>query len=301
MINFIAKRVWPAIVVISTIGGAIAFFQWTMERDEYALEVRVLSGELQFTPNGKKANPAYLLKVLIKNSGRRGLPRDYIYKPVTILLEGPGSVVDVSSSDPNTRHDQHSVSFLWDLLNPNDTINTSVFYTAPDKIKVSGLIRDVEKINCINEVENPSAKVRILSIGLVWLLLLIYSMLATIDATFLVRHDVKLQRVFNMTRELDSTGPINKDEFVSRLGKLYEDYYNSVPVLFVKPKNFVSQVSDAWDSSVNEGGDYRKTVKDRIISDARYANLYSIRPSNIVVGPLLFGFCFIRLVIALIA
>ncbi|MGU7780547.1 hypothetical protein [Burkholderia sp. PU8-34] len=307
-----AKRIWSAIVIISTIGGAISLFQLTTSRDEYAVEVRVLSGSgivqsnsmagnFRSIPYNKGVNSVYLLKILIKNSGRRGLPRDYIYKPVTILLEGPGSIVNVSSSDPYTRHDQHSVSFPWDLLNPNDTINTSIFYTAPDKISASGLIRDVEKINYINEIENPPTKIRILSIGLIWLALLIYSILATIDAIFLVLGDAKLQKVFNITRELDSTDPINKEELLSRLGRLYEDYYNSVPILFVKPMDFADKITKILDSSAITNGDYRESVKRGIIGNARYANLYSFRSSNIIIGPLLFGFCFIRLAFALIA
>lgn len=153
------------------------------------------------------------------------------------------------------------------------------------------------KINYINEITNPPAEKRIKSLGFLWLFIILFSIVITRDAILLVKEDMKLQRIFDLAKSLKTSEDIDKKSFLAELSALYEDYYNAIPWALVTPKELVSSVSEKLSPSESIGGRYLEIARTEIIKYVRYGNLYSIRSMNIFTGPLLFGFCLIRIFI----
>lgn len=311
MIKKIFKHTYFLIVLFSTIGGAFAFYQQITNGNDYSLSLYLKNSEkiiennnrapgLSMLFNGNEIKSLYLSKIQLKNTGKRALTKDFIYEPITITTGVSNKILQINQPSQNISYKDNILTINWVLLNPKENIETSIFTIEPVNIKVNQKLKEISKINFINEVANPPTDKRIKSLGLLWLFLILFSIAITVDAILLVKADIKLGRIFNLVNSLPKSGSIDKKTFFANLSALYEDYYQAIPWAFVKPEELINILSEKFSLSESISDRELEILDHEVIKHVRYANLYSIRSMNIFGGPLLFGFCFIRVLVALL-
>jgi hypothetical protein len=226
------------------------------------------------------------------------LPKEYIYEPIAISV-GDANILMLGATEKLVAQKGSTVIVKWDLLNPREKIGINLFTDNPVNVSVTHKIREVSQVKFINELFDPPRVNRIKALGLLWLALLIASILMFFDAVMLVRWDAKLGAIFALTKELKTAVSVDKKVYLDELLNLYSDYYKSA-FLLVKPEDVVSSVANKLESIDPISGRYLEIARVETINQVRYANLYSIRSMNIFIGPLIFGFCLIRILVALV-
>lgn len=306
----IAKNLWTTVAVISTIGGAIATYQLITNTDDYSLTLYKKSEEklierdknvdgLTVAFQGNQLDSLYSTQVELRNTGKKALTKEFIFQPVTISSQNNAKILQATPEQREVQANGNSVVFSWELLNPGEKIKTTILSTESIDSKIIYRIKEVPRIKYIDELTNPPRPERLKALSIVWLIIAIGSIVATIDSIGLIKSDAKLQAIFDLPKAVVA-GSTKVSDFLSRLSLLYKQYYESTPRLIVTPEEFDKQIlASASTSNVMSEGDI-KIFQVRIIEYARYANLYSARSMNIFLGPLLFGFCVVRVVVAII-
>lgn len=307
MIKKVFQHIWTVLSALAIIGGALAFIQHMLAGDEYNIKISIKSQEkiienktgmsdLVVNFKGRRVEKLFATKISLKNTGKRAITKDFVYQPITIEVLKPANILQISSDYTEIFNVENIVTAGFDLINPNESIDFLINSDQLIKIRIGGKIREIQKIEFSDEVSNPSAQVRLYSGGIGWLIgALVFLMLLT-DAFFVVRSDAKLSAVFSLVKSLPESGNVDKAEFLKELKRLYEIYYKSGPILFVKPDELIEIVSKKISSSspIIEGRDIER-IRKEVINYASFANLYTIRSTAILWGPVAFGFCFINL------
>lgn len=307
----ILKYTKTLFVLLSTIGGVFAFYQQITAATEYSLSLHLRSSEkviennsgapaLRVLFNGAEIRSLYVTKIELINSGKRALTRDFIYEPVQINVGKFSEILQVSPGNTNLSHTKNTITAKWDLFNPGESIGATIFSTGPINLATSHKIKEIRTIEYIDYVANPPAKEKLRSLSVLWVIFLVLSLVITIDALLLVKQDPKLGKIFGLVKALPEFGAIDKKSFLADLSAFYEDYYQSVPLALVPPKMLMEKVAEEIGSAEVISGHNLERVKNTVIEYVRFGNMYSIRSMNILFGPLLFGFCFIRVAMLLL-
>jgi len=311
MLKVLLKKVWWVVGCCAVIGGAISFVQLFTTGDDYGLTIYLKSIEkviendsktpgIRILFNGKEVTSLYLNKIELKNTGKKALTKDFIYEPVTIKADASNVIYQINPPNPFIIFTADKVIIKWDLLNPGEVIDATVFTKKPLKIKTIQQIREITKVEFVDEIANPPTKDRLKSLGILWLLLFVLSIYITLEALLLVKGDVKLGRILNLAESLRTSENVDRKSFLEELARLYDDYYQSVPLLFVKPDELIDIISKKLDQTDKISGHYLEIAREGILEYSMHGNLYFVRSIGIFFGPLLFGFCLIRVGIALI-
>lgn len=306
----LAKNFWLTITFISTVGGAAATYQLVTSTDEYSLTLYKKNEEKLIERNksingltvafqGKQLDALYSTEIELGNTGRKALTRDFIFQSVTLTPSSYTEIVQIKPEQKEIKSSGNNVVFTWDLLNPGNKLRATILSTGPIDGKMTHQIREVPKIEYIDEVTTPPRSERLKAVYLAWLIAALTSIALTIDAIGLIRNDAKLQAVFDLPKSL-IPGSSKRADFLNKLLSLYKDYYVSTPRLLVTPKDFEARiVYSISESEIMSDGDI-KLAQRETIDQAKHANLYSARSINIVTGPLLFGICVVRVVAAIL-
>ncbi|MDD5157012.1 hypothetical protein [Sulfurimonas sp.] len=310
MFKIMARSIYALLIFIGVVGGVWSFYNELVSLEDYKLSLFLKSEEklienehsnigLTMAYNGVGINSLYLTKYTLKNTGKRALTRDYIYEPIQISIGNKNSILKVTSNNHLLTHTNDSITIKWDLFNPDESINVLIFSTEPIKLNIHQKIKEIKTITFVNEIKNPTITKRFKSINIIWYLLMIFAMLITIDGLFLIKNDSKLDKIFAFLKSLPTLKSIEKEDYFSELKKLYEDYYNSAPLLFVKPNDLKKLIS-AYITPLETISDFELVrAKQEGINYVRNANLYNIRTQNILFGPILFIISFIAIIVLL--
>lgn len=310
MFKLIVRYIYSFLGLIAIIGGVWAFYDQLVSIDDYSLTLTLKSKEkliennhhtpgLTMSYNGVEVDSLYLTKIQLKNTGKRALTKDFIYQPVQISVGGSNQILQINTKNSLLTHTKNSITFKWNLFNPTEAMEVLIFSTQPVKLNINQKIKEISSINFVEEIENPSIAQRFESINILWYLIMIFALIITIDALLLIRNDMKLVRIFNFLTSLPTLKSIKREDFLSELSNLYQDYYNSTPLLFIKPDELIKLISENITQSKNITDDELIKAEDEGFNYVRYANLYSIRSNNIIAGPLLFILSFIGILILL--
>lgn len=310
MLKLIVRYIYSLLASIAVIGGVWAFYDQLVAVDDYSLTLTLKNKEkliennhktpgLTMFYNGVEINSLYITKIELKNTGKRALTKDFIYEPVQISVGKSNKILQINTNNIYTTHSKNSITFKWNLFNPNEKIEVLVFSSEPVKINISHKIKEITTITYIDEIINPPTGQKLKAISTFWFLLMIISILLTLDAISLIKNDIKLGNIFAFLRSLPDRDSIQKEAFLSELLNLYQDYYRSVPVLFVKPDELIKLVSENITQTEYITGNELYKAKVEAIRYVRNLNLYNLRTMNIIGGPFLFIFSFIRIIIAL--
>ncbi|KFN38481.1 MAG: hypothetical protein JU82_11680 [Sulfuricurvum sp. MLSB] len=310
MFKLIVRYVYSFLALIAVIGGVWAFYDQLVAVDDYGLTLTLKSKEkliennhqtpgLTMLYNGVEVNSLFITKIQLKNTGKRALTKDFIYEPVKITLGKSNKILQINTKNLFITHSINSITFKWNLFNPNEIIEIVVFSTQPVTINMNHKIKEITTIAYIDEIINPPTEQKLKAISIFWFLLMVIAILLTLDAVSLIKNDKKLGKIFVFLRSLPDRNSIQKEAFLSELLNLYQDYYRSVPILFVKPDELIKLVSENITQSEIITGHELYKAKQEGINYVRHLNLYSIRTINIMGGPLLFIFSFIRILLAL--
>ncbi len=306
MFKLIAKNLYFILSILATIGGVVSLYQIYTATNEYDISLHMVRSDLVITNNsaldnlkvlykGKEIASLYATALKIINTGRRALTNKHIYKALQIDFGKGNIILNVSPSGKNVTYSGNLLGIKWDLLNPGEKIDLLVMTTLPPNIEMQYKIQEIEEIKFVNEISDPPLNKRLNSIDVIWLVLIVASILITIDAIMLVKGDIKLSRIFWLTKRLKHIESISAKEYLRELQDLYSEYYSSVPILFVAPKHLIDELSSVIGNNQNITERLLEQVRIETVKWVRYGNLYSIRSSSIFIGPILFGFCFIKI------
>ncbi|MCY0855749.1 hypothetical protein [Cupriavidus sp. D39] len=311
MIKNILMRVWYFVVIISTIGGVAGLYQQISSSSDYGLTLFLKSADkiienksgvsdIRVYFNDKETTSLYLTKIQLKNTGKRAFTKDYIFEPITIASTTPTKLLRADCSNNLQSFTDASFTLRWNLFNPTEAIDCSVFSTEPLTIRLSNKIKEVAKVEFVDQIANPPAEQRVKTLNIWWLVLIAFSVLVTWDAALLVKADSKCSRVLGLIKSLPETESVNKEVFLDELRKLYEDYYQSAK-LFVTPDQLADHVSSQLQPGDAITGRYLQVARDAAIEYVMNANLYNIRAYGIFYGPALFVVSAILVVIHFIS
>lgn len=311
MFRFVYKNILIVITLLSTVGGAISFIQYFARGDDYGLTMYLKSREqvievndqvprLHVIFNDKKIPSLYVNKIQLQNSGKRALISDFIYEPLTIRTDASNDILQVNTSSTLVTHTAHTISFKWELFNPGEVIEASVFTTKPLEINSTQKIKEITNVNYVDEISNPPTKDRIASLSFIWVLLIFFSIFITRDAILVMKADLKLGPILKLARSLLSSECVDKISFLNELASLYDEYYRSVPNLLLKPEKLIDAISKKIGSVDKISGRDLEVVCEEVRMQVIHGNMYTLRFSGLLIGPLIFGFCVIRIGVALL-
>lgn len=312
--KILRHRIWRFLIVMSTIGGAVQFLAFLLSRDPYSLTLALTKSTRLVSANhdvlhlksfGGERKPSFLYvsDLNLANTGRKALTRRSEFKPLTVDIGSSNKILRLVSSRPSGVHYKgHTIYYDWHLLNPGETITATVYSRGPLDVHLAYRIKDVEHVRFVSYLKRPPVESRILRLGYLWAILLALSILITQDSVRLLVADIELGKVFRLARSLLSCSSVNKEEYLNSLFNVYTDYARVAPFLFVSPRRLIRLVSEAGPDQpeITEKRDLLRLDR-ATIRYVRYANWYDIRGKvNLLVGPILFGMCAVRLVIAII-
>lgn len=309
MIKNVLKRACYLIVALSTIGGVAGLYQQVSSGSDYSLTLYLKSidkiienssrmSDLRVYFNGTEITSLYITKIQLKNTGKRAFTKESIFEPLTISSSTPTKLFRVDCNNNLQSFTAANVFLYWNLFNPADVINCSLFSTEPLAIKVSHKIKEVARIDFINEIANPPTEQRIRALSLGWFFLIVFSILVILDAVLLIKADIKGSRVLGLIKSLSATESVNKEVFIRQLRNLYEDYYHSAK-LFVTPDELVEHVSSQLSSDDAITDRYLEVARKASIEYVMNANLYNLRVYGVFYGPALLIICIVRISIYL--
>jgi len=306
MFKLIARYIYTLLIFIGVISGVWSFYSLLATPDDYDLTLYLKSKEkliennhsttgLTMAYNGRQINSLYLTKFQLKNTGKRALTKDFIYEPIQISIGDKNTILKIDPSNKFLSQANNIITIKWDLLNPDQNIDVLIFSTQPIKLNIHQKIKEITRINFIDEIKNPPLTNRFKSINIIWFLLMIFALIITIDGLFLMKNDPKLGKVFAFLRSLPTLKSIQKEDYFEELTILYEDYYDSTPLLFVKPNELKKLISTKITSSETISDFELVRAKQEGINYVRHANLYNIRTLNVFFGLIIFIICFLAI------
>lgn len=310
MFKLIARYIYTLLIFIGVIGGVWSFYTGLVSPDDYSLTLYLKNKEkliennhsttgLTMAYNGRQINSLYLTRLELKNTGKRALTKDFIYEPIQISIGDKNTILKIDPSNKFLSQTNNIITIKWDLLNPDQNINILIFSTQPIKLNIHQKIKEITEINFIDEIKNPPFSNRFKSINILWFLLMVFALIITIDGLFLMKNDPKLGKVLAFLKSLPTLKSIQKEDYFAELTTLYEDYYNSAPLLFVKP-NELKKLISANITPLESIADFELVrAKQEGINYVSHANLYNIRILSIFLGPIIFIICFLAILLSL--
>ena len=310
MLTKFIKHLWAAISITATIGGAIATYQLAASTEDYSLTLyknneekliernKTIEG-LSVTFQGKQIDSLYRSQITLSNTGKKAITQDFIFQALTISTKNNSTIIEAKSEQDGAKVSENKITLQWALLNPGERIKTTIISTGPIEAQLAYRIKEVPNIKYIDELKNPPAPERIKALSIVWLVAALLSIAITLDAISLIRRDSKLQSIFDLPKNTIA-GATKLADFLNALFGLYKEYYEATPRLIITPNEFIKKITESVPASeYMSEGDIR-LAQNSIITYAGHANLYNIRSVGIFLGPLLFGFCIVRVIAALI-
>lgn len=113
----------------------------------------------------------------------------------------------------------------------------------------------------------------------------------TLDALFLIKKDIKLGEIFGLIKEIRGNNNFNKEETLKELSALYSAYVDALPFVFTSQERLISSMSSKIDSLDTTKEVDRYILYQHAIDLVRHGNLYSVRTTGIVLGPILLAIC----------
>lgn len=290
------------------------FLAFLFSRDAYSLTLALTKStrlvprkidalHLKSFGEERKSSFLYISDLNLTNTGRKALTNRSEFKPLAVDIGANNKILRLVSSRPNRVHyKKNTIYYDWHLLNPGEHITATVYSRGPIDVHLTYRIKDIEHIHFVNYLKRPPVESRILSLGYLWAILFALSILITQDSVRLLIADIELGKIFRLARSVLSCPNVNKDEYLNSLFNLYTDYARVAPFLFVSPRRLIKLISEAVPDQpeITEKTDILRLDR-ATIRYVRYANLYDIRVKvNVLAGPILFGMCAVRLLLAII-
>ena len=310
MIKFLLKHTYTAMSIAATIGGLIGLIQFVATQDDYGLTLYKKSetnlvqksndiNGVVITYKGQNVDSIYREAFTLTNTGKKALVKDFIFEPVTLTPKSGAIIIQAHPTQAGLNLEKNKFRITWDLLNPGESISFTLVSTLPLEPRLSGRIKEIPKINYRDELKDPPGKVRMQNISILWTALAIIAIYWVFDSIRLIRQDAKLQSLFNLAKTA-AVSSIGRKEFITIAVELYTEYHQATPRLFVSPQGFSDAISSAIGSSGKMNNDALQVAHKTIIDYARHANLYTLRAYGIILGPMLFAFCLVRVLFAFV-
>lgn len=298
--------VYKLLVLVSLIGGAISLYAYITEKSDYQLvftieqQNRIIENDtglddLKLIYNGIEVKSLYGTEITLTNTGNKAIAKDFIFKPITIGLQPTNVLVNII---PNLHvlRSGNSFTLTINLLNPGEQIDFYLLTTKKPTFSLKYKIREIPEIQVWNKIKDPPIEKKFSNINWLWFVLIITSFFLTIDAIFLIKEDPKLSRLFSFIRGIKDNKIFEKTKTIEQLSQLYGDYSRSLPFVFMDKDRLIQIVSEKIDSIDPTSARDRYILYKVIIDHVRHGNLYSLRSSNIVVGPILFILALIKII-----
>jgi hypothetical protein len=303
MISFLARRIWTLLALLATVGGVAGIFYLPpFTGDDYALSLTLKSSEqiisgrndvngLTIIYNGQAVPSLHFSKFVLRNEGKRALMKEFVLSPVAVSAGAGNSILGVASTHKMLSFTKQGFTVNWELLNPGEEIDVLVYSTFPVSLSSSQRIREIAKLKYNDEVKNPPVRSRIDGPIIAIFAFAAIGLILALDGILLIRRDLHLQKLLDYVNGVPITGTTDPQLFLDDVSSLYSGYYQMAHFLFLPPDDFTEELSSAvgQTASLNGGSMVKACNAARALAMNR--NLYNIRTSNLLMGPVLAIFC----------
>jgi hypothetical protein len=222
-------------------------------------------------------------KFKLTNSGDKAFTKDFLVEPLTVSVENSNISFFVTDATFENQ-DKAKISILFDLLNPDESIEFSVITETTASFKHSFRIREIKELEIDDLILSPPLIERFMNLNFFWYFLLFFSIYRVVDGMNILRGDIKLAPILNLIASIKSASSINSEVFIKDIKELYEAYYLSTRGLYVTPERLEMELKDeAQKLDLND----RKDIVDFYIKAhalVTHHNLYFLRGLSPFVG-----------------
>jgi hypothetical protein len=287
------------LVLLSVIAGIVSLYSFITDKNDYSL-LFVIENESKIIENNTnladlkviykdiQVKSLYGTKIKIINNGKKAITSDFVFQPITINIEKNNTIINVVSSALSNL-DKNSFHVDFDLLNPNTSIDMYILTISQPTFNLKYKIKEITEIQQWNKIEDPPLNEKALGTGTIsFFILLIFSILVTIDALLLIKGDVVFGQILRLVKDIQTDTNFNKEKTLQKLFTLYEEYNNITPFLLIEKNFLISEVSKKIEQLDTSKERDRYILYKFTIQLVRKGNLYNIRSSYIVIGPIIF-------------
>lgn len=287
------------LVFLSVIAGIVSLYSFITDKNDYSL-LFVIENESKIIENNTnladlkviykdiQVKSLYGTKIKIINNGKKAITSDFVFQPITINTEKNNTIINVVSSALSNL-DKNSFHVDFDLLNPNTSIDMYILTISQPTFNLKYKIKEITEIQQWNKIEDPPLNEKALGTGTIsFFILLIFSILVTIDALLLIKGDVVFGQILRLVKDIQTDTNFNKEKTLQKLSTLYEKYNNITPFLLIEKNFLISEVSkkiEQLDTSKERDRYILYKFTNQLV---RNGNLYNIRSSYIFIGPIIF-------------
>lgn len=289
--------IYQLLVFLSVIAGAISLYIFVMDDKEFDLtfsieerskiiEKNTPLSELKVLYRDIEVPSLFGTSIQITNTGKKAITKDFVFDPIEVILQQENLLVNVSSNIP-TSSTKNSFKIDFDLINPGESLHFYMLTTIDPVFDINYKIREIREIKQWDKLKDPPLNERMLEVSVFWPLLFITAFMMLIDSIFLIKEDVKLERLFLMIKGIQHDLSFDKDQVLNKLDALYADYSSSLPFVFISKDLLISEVSkkiDELDTSKERDLYILYKFTNALV---RNGNLYNIRSTNIFTAPIL--------------
>jgi len=290
--------IYKALVFLSVVAGVISFYGFITEKSDFELifaideqnqiiENNTGLDNLKIVYKNVEVDSLFGTKIILKNNGEKAISKDFMFKPLKVFIQPDNSFLNINTAHSITSSEQEFTVNI-DLLNPDESIEFYILTTKKPILKLDYKIREISEIIIWNKLTDPPLNKKFFDINWLWFLLLITSLLATIDAIFLVKEDKKLGDVFSLIKNIQFDKEFDKQTTIDELATQYSEYSDSLPFTFIDTNFLIEEVSNKIDSLDTSNELDRHTLYKFTNSLVRHGNLYDLRSINIFAGPVIF-------------
>ena len=305
------KKTYQGIVFISVIGTIFTIFDTFFKKNDYNLTI-FLNEQYQIIENNTGLSDLYFLykdikvtslygtKITLNNTGQKAITNDFIFDKLKVHINNNATIyyVNINQKTKNIKDNFFEIKF--DLLNPKDKLTVWIITDKKPDLNFSYKIREIKDIEFINLIKNPPLENRILNISIWWYLIMMYAILITLDSLWLILGDDKLTPLLSRIKKIQYDKQFNREKTINDLTKLYQAYEDKLPYILIKKNEFIDNVSTKIDAlDTKDSQDLFKLYK-YVNSIAMHGNLYSMRGSLIIFGPILFFISLIGIIFSIV-
>ncbi len=290
--------IYKSLVFLSVVAGVISFYGFITEKSDFEL-IFAIDEQSQIVENNSGLDDLKIVyknveveslfgtKIILTNNGEKAISKDFMFKPLKVSIQPDNVFLNINTSHSITSGEQEFTVNI-DLLNPNESIEFYILTTKKPILKLDYKIREVSEIVIWNKLTDPPLDQKFFDINWLWFLFLITSLLATIDAIFLVKEDKKLGHIFSLIKNIQFDEEFDKKTMLDEFTTQYSEYSDSLPFTFIDTDFLIKEVSNKIDSLDTSNELDRHILYKFTNSLVRHGNLYDLRSINIVVGPIIF-------------
>ena len=303
---------YQILVLLSVIATLYHSYKYVTDEKEYDLALYLTEqnkvienntglADLKIIYKNSVVDSLYSTKLLLKNSGKKAITKDFVFEPFIVKIQDPNSILLLRSDSQSVKFKNNVITIEFDLLNPGEEISFLLLTSKDPKFNFWYKIKEIKNINFIDYVNNPPAKDRLYSVNIFWFILLLTSIFISLDAVFLLKEDIKLAEIFALIRAIPGDSNFDKQSTLEALSCLYGAYVDALPFVFTSKERLIKSMSSKMDSLDTTNERDRYILYQHAINLVRHGNLYSTRSIGIIAGPILLIICVISIDVSIFA